>query len=124
MSKIVPVALLTLVVLLAGCGGGGGVPGPTPSARLIVVAKDERFDPAQLQVPAGSVSVQLDNQDDNVLHNIRFYKGANADGAFIRKSDIKRGVRTDTLIMKLDAGTYFYDCEVHPASMTGSLTVN
>lgn len=127
--RILPIVLIAVAVPLVSCGtgdsGGGGAEGgdSTPATRLVVVAKDERFEPTQLQAPAGSVSVELDNRDEAILHNIRFYKGTSADGTLVRKSDIKRGIRSDTLKLKLDEGTYFYDCEVHPASMTGTLKV-
>lgn len=123
-------ALVLLMTAVSACGGGDNEDNSgadndsgTPTLELIVVGKDERFSPATLEAAAGSVTVKFDNQDDNILHNIRFYKGDSADGQFVRKTDIKRGPRTDTLKLKLEPGSYFYDCEVHPATMTGTLTV-
>ena len=120
---------LVLVVAYTACGSsdsgeGGADDVDQPAGSLLtVVGLDERFQPQELEAPAGPVTITFDNQDEGVLHNIRFYEGSDSDGRFIRKSELERGPEVQTLSMDLQPGSYFYDCEVHPASMTGTLLV-
>lgn len=120
--------VVALFVVLSACGGGADEDGTdeetqAPGSLLTVVGLDERFQPRQMEASAGPVTITFDNQDEGVLHNIRFYEGSNADGRFIRKTELERGLDVQTLQLDLRPGTYFYDCEVHPAGMTGTLVI-
>ena len=71
--RFLPVLLLA-VVLVAGCGDGGDPPGaaatdPPDNEVTEVVAKDNRFSPAAIQVPAGT-EVTWAFQDGLVPHNV------------------------------------------------------
>ena len=129
-KRLFALVAIAAVATSAACGGsddgdkGANEPSETSGFELRVIGRDERFEPTELKAPAGSVSVTFDNQDEGILHNIRFYEGDSADGTFVRKSEIRRGLRTANNTMKLEPGRYFYDCEVHPATMTGTLTVS
>ena len=125
--NLLVLATIASAIAYGACGGGDSDDMATPEGPvgvpLTVVGIDERFEPEQLDAPAGAITLTFDNQDADILHNIRFYEGADADGRFVRKTDLERGPEVQTLELNLEPGTYFYDCEVHPASMTGTLLV-
>jgi mono/diheme cytochrome c family protein/plastocyanin len=104
--------------------------GETPTAaaastELKLVAKNLLFDTSTLTGVAGKeLTITLDNQDAAIPHNVHFFKGADATAPSIGNTDINSGPLTETLkIGPLDPGTYYYQCDVHPTTMFGTLTV-
>ena len=101
---------------------------PSPSAGAVttldLVAKDLLFDKESLEAPAGEpFDVVLDNQDSGVPHNFSIY-GDESAATTIFQGDIIQGVdKITSNLPALDAGSYFFRCDVHPATMTGTLTV-
>jgi plastocyanin len=95
------------------CGKGGGV-------VLDVIAKGIAFDPTCLVAAPGSFTINFDNQDAGIQHNIDVLdqEGVKSLGA----TEIVAGPAQQTLDLKLDAGTYPFVCDVHP-TMTGELVV-
>ena len=56
-------------------------------------------------------------------HNIAIYTNPSASTVLFRGATFA-GSRTETYrVPPLPPGTYFYRCDVHPAQMTGTLTV-
>jgi plastocyanin/mono/diheme cytochrome c family protein len=101
-------------------------PTPVPDAQqLTVVGLDLEFDPETLTANATQpITVTFDNQDEGVQHNIVFYDGPDADSEQIAGTDIASGAVVQTLSFgPLEAGEYYYDCQVHPTTMQGVLTV-
>ncbi|MCH8007532.1 MAG: cupredoxin domain-containing protein [Chloroflexi bacterium] len=88
---------------------------------ITVVGKDILFDTDVLLVPAGEeVTITFENLDDNVPHN--FHVQAGAEGDF--RTEIENGPISQTLTFTIDSpGTYTYVCDVHPATMLGTITV-
>jgi plastocyanin len=114
-ALLAPVVLAATVVL-AGCGGGGGGGGGGTDAALVtgvteVAAKDNRFTPAAIQVPAGT-EVTWKFEDGFVPHDVK------ADG-FSSGEPQRKGTFTHTFAQP---GTYAYHCTVHDG-MTGRLVV-
>ena len=117
----------------APTAAAGGTPaaGATPTAAaaaatdLKLVGKNLAFDTQTLTGAAGKeLTVTFDNQDSGTPHNLHFYKGADATAPSIANTDIATGPVTQTLkVGPLDAGTYYYQCDVHPTTMNGVLTV-
>jgi plastocyanin len=112
---LAPVVLLA-AVLLAGCADGGVRPNdaandPPATRELEVVAKDNRFSPAAIQVPAGT-EVTRRFEDGLVPHNVvgegRGFKEPQRSGTF--RHAFER------------PGTYTYACTLHPG-MTGRVAV-
>jgi plastocyanin len=104
-------------------GAGPGVPGGPVTAR--VVAKDLMFDRRSITASPGvSVTVTLDNQDPGVLHNIAFYTNRQASQR-IAGNELFPGVATRELQFTApnSPGNYFYRCDVHPDTMTGTFAV-
>jgi plastocyanin len=103
-ALLVP-AVLAATVVLAGCGGGGGGGGadaaPVTGATE-VAAKDNRFSPAAIQVPAGT-EVTWEFKDRFVPHDVT--------GEGWTSGDPRRsGSFTHTFNQP---GTYPYRCTLH-----------
>jgi plastocyanin/mono/diheme cytochrome c family protein len=104
--------------------------GPTPtaqaaSASLTLIGENILFDKSTLVAPAGqALTLTFENKDNGIPHNVHIFKGTDASGESVAQTDINTGPKTDTLNFgPLDAGTYYYHCDVHPATMFGTLTV-
>ena len=99
-----------VVVALAGCGGGAGGGAPVATSD-IAMARSYRFDPVTATVAAGT-TVTWTN-DDNFTHNVRLgdvIVGEAAPGASVSYEFA-------------EAGTFAYDCSLHPQDMTGTIVV-
>jgi len=101
----------------ATSGGGGGT-------KLVLVAQNLLFDKTTLSAPAGKITFELDNKDAGQPHNIHIYKGTDVSGEDMGMTQLNVGPTTDTLELTLDKGEYYYQCDVHPTTMFGKLTVN
>ena len=107
---------------------GGSQPPPTPSApgdtSIQLVAANLEFDQRALTAAAGgNVNVTMDNRDASVLHNFALYvDSSTAQPIFV--GDLVTGPIVTTYTFEAPApGTYFFRCDVHPDTMTGSFTV-
>jgi plastocyanin len=103
--------------------GAGGVPGGPVTLRLI--GKDLKFDKRTLAAsPGAEVTVILDNQDAGVLHNVAFYTNNRA-AQRIFVGDLFAGpaVREERFTAPATAGNYFFRCDAHPDSMSGTFSV-
>lgn len=98
----------------------------TPSAgtTITVSAQNILFDKTALTAPAGAVTIEFVNKDSGVSHNIHFFKGSSASGESVGLTPIKTGPATDTVTLTFEKGDYYYQCDVHPTTMTGKLTVD
>jgi plastocyanin len=79
-----------------------------------------------MRVPAGaSVSIGFENRDGGIPHNFSLYTDASATAPAIFQGEIITGPKT--IVYKFTApaqpGTYFFRCDVHPTTMTGSFIV-
>jgi plastocyanin len=99
----------------------GGECGKDKTVQLDTVAKGLAFDPTCLVGAPGSFTITMDNQDAGIPHNIDVYD--KKDGTSLFKTDTSPGVTKETLDVKLDAGTYYFQCDVHPTTMFGDLAV-
>jgi len=102
----------------AAAGGGGGA-----TTALMLVAKNTLFDKSELKAKAGSVAIEVDNQDSGIPHNIHVYKGRDNSGEDMGKTEFVAGPTKQTLTLTLAAGEYFFVCDIHPATMSGKLVV-
>ncbi len=97
------------------------VPGTTV---LQLVGRNSLFDTDMLEAPANSaVVVSFDNQDGGLLHNFALYEDDDY-SEVIFQGDIFAGPESmDYSFTAPAAGTYFFRCDVHPDTMTGTFTV-
>jgi plastocyanin/mono/diheme cytochrome c family protein len=110
----------------AFASSGGASPSPAASVPagttvIEVTAQGIAFVQTDLAAPAGQTfQIKFTNQDASVQHNVEIKDGS---GATVFKGDIITGVNTTTYtVPALAAGTYKFNCTVHP-NMTGTLTV-
>lgn len=114
---------------------GGGKPTapaaecePTGTA-LMVSAQNIQFDKPCLAAPAGKpFTIEFDNNDAGVAHNVEIFTDSSATtrlGGATSGSDTITGPDTVTYnVDALKAGTYFFQCDVHPTAMTGTFVVS
>jgi len=99
------------------------VAGPTEAPGTVTVtATDNKFDKTALNATAGQeLTVNFKNAG-KVPHNIHFFdkKGGNS----LAAADIITGGQSATVkFTPSTAGTYYFQCDVHPDQMFGNLTV-
>jgi plastocyanin len=123
------VIAVALAVGLAACGGSGGPAQPSPTCTpngtsLSIVAQNQSFNRSCLAAPANErFTIALVNQDSGVPHNISIYKTSTA-GTALFKGPIFVGPATQRMtVHALPPGTYYFQCDVHPDTMNGTLVV-
>ena len=103
----------------------GGCTGKQP--QLDIAAQNTAFDPTCLIADAGKpFTINFDNKDNGSAtgpHNIDVYTEKGGDS--IAKTEPQDGPVQETLnVPSLDAGSYYFQCDIHPTQMFGTLTVN
>lgn len=105
--------------------GTTGANAGSNSTVVNIMAMNKTFNMSTITVPAGAqVTVNFDNQDSGVQHNIAFYTDSSASNTIYR-SLVTTGPNkiTDTFIAPSTPGTYFFRCDIHPTLMTGQFIV-
>jgi hypothetical protein len=112
--------------------GAPTTPAPPPSTEcekvtngeITVVAQGIAFLTTCIEAPAGEAfTIHFDNKDAGTQHNIQIFDNpSEATGTPIFQGDLVTGPDTaDYDVDALDAGTYFFNCVVHPTVMTGKV---
>ncbi|HET9671438.1 MAG TPA: cupredoxin domain-containing protein [Actinomycetota bacterium] len=118
--------LLAWLMIFKPSLGLGGVATCEPvdgAAATVCAFDDRRFVPDRLSAtPETPFALAFVNDDDGVGHNVAIYADETAqDPLFV--GDIVEGPTTTTYeVSALDAGSYFFRCDVHPV-MDGTLEV-
>jgi plastocyanin len=100
-----------------GAGGGGGGQG----AAVTVTAQNIAFDTDTIELPADTESTITLVNEDTEPHNIAIYTDDTvAENQF--RGETVTADRIDYTIPPLDAGEYYFQCDVHP-TMNGSVVV-
>jgi nitrite reductase (NO-forming) len=98
----------------------------TPNGTTLRIAStDNVFDHDCLAAPAGEpFTIKFDNADAAIPHNVAIYTDqAAAEALFV--GDLITGPESVTYdVDAIDDGTYFFRCDVHPTTMTGTFVVN
>ncbi|HEX2069028.1 MAG TPA: cupredoxin domain-containing protein [Actinomycetota bacterium] len=123
-------------VVAAACGGGDDVPpqaGGSPAGgggacapsgtTIQITAKNLQFDKNCVAAPANQAfTIEFSNQDAGVPHNVSVFRDRSG-GEPLVEGEIVTGVTETTYDgPALEAGDYFFVCEVHPP-MNGTFRV-
>lgn len=133
---------VALLAALAACNGatteeGAGSPTPSPPSpsptatcepsgtSLAVTGENISFDKDCLAAPAGqSFTIEFANMDADIPHNVAIYRSPETQDDFF-KGEIFNGVETRTYqVGSFNAGTYYFQCDVHPDQMNGTFIVS
>jgi plastocyanin len=124
-------AVISLVALLAACGSstesadggdttGGGTVAVTDGG-VELSAADLEFDANVIQAAAGEAFTITFTNNDTAPHNVSVYTEEGGE-EIVLGTVINEGETTEVEVPALDAGEYFFVCDVHP-DMTGSVVV-
>jgi plastocyanin len=96
--------------------------GPAPSTADVSIAADAlAFSTDTLSAPAGEGFTIAFENEEAVPHNVAIYRDRTATDPLFTGETIT-GPRTVTYqVPELEAGGYFFRCDVHPTQMTGTL---
>lgn len=102
--------------------GGGGATPPPAADPYAVIAKDNFFNTKTLQAPPNTaVSFTLTNEG-KIPHNLAFYQSKG--GAEIKVGNILQAGGTEQIAFTTPAaGTYYFQCDIHPSEMFGTFEV-
>ena len=115
---------------LGGGAGASGAPSASidPNATVVTVSAPDGsattgFDPETLEAPADTpFTLEFDNQDATAPHNV-VIKDPSGTGVSIGDTAPFTGPATRSYaVPALAPGDYTFLCEVHPSTMTGTLT--
>ena len=118
------VAMLAGGVALAVVGGTEEEPGGGGQKPVVTLAAANiAFEPTSLTVPAAEAfTLRFHNEDANTQHNVQIFDDPQFGGTPLFSGALVTGVRqTDYEVDPLEAGAYFFRCEVHPTTMTGKI---
>jgi plastocyanin len=108
-------------------------PAPTPTntssgtpATIALFAQGMAFNLNTITAAAGvSVTINFDNRDTGIPHNFSLYTNSSAAPPALFQGQIINGpaTATYTFTAPVQPGTYFFRCDIHPTTMTGSFVV-
>lgn len=132
-APILTIGILAFALAACSSGNGGGTDAPSDDTTgggtvavsggaLEISADALAFDANVIQAAAGEAFTVTLVNNDSVPHNFSVY--TEEGGEVIVAGDIIEGGETVEIeVPALDAGEYFFVCDVHPAEMTGSIVV-
>ncbi len=101
-------------------------PAPAPSGAaagpsIPLTAQNVKFDQSTLTAPTTGFTIHLDNKDAGIPHDVQILDGT---GTRVTNDKAITGPAvTDYSIPALPAGSYKFECSIHPTLMFGTLTV-
>lgn len=128
-------SVIALVALMAACSSasesaadgddgdntGGGTIAVTDGAAELSAA-DIAFDANVIQAVAGEAFTITFTNNDSAPHNVAIYTEEGGEEIVVGDV-IDGGVTTEVQVDALEAGEYFFVCDIHPGEMSGSVVV-
>jgi hypothetical protein len=120
--------LFTLVAACQGSdppavqgGGEAGLDDAGAKTEFRLVAKNNSFESRRLVAVADSeINLTLANEDAGVLHNFALYRSRDAKDVLFR-GEIVMGIAEEQYMFTAPSpGSYFFRCDAHPDTMTGT----
>lgn len=105
-----------------GAAEGHGKEAAAGSANSITAANVQFNTDSLTFTPGEETALEFVN-DDSVEHNLSIYEDDSANKELFTGQNIGAGASTTYNIPPLDKGDYFFRCDLHPSSMTGTVTV-
>ena len=102
----------------AGAGGGTAT---VEGGTVEITAADLAFSANTIEAPAGEAFTITLVNNDTAPHNISIYTEEGGD-AIVEGAVINGGETTEVQVEALDAGEYFFLCDIHP-EMNGTVVV-
>ena len=124
-SMFVMLAIVTVPAYAADSMSRASTNTTSNSVTIDITAKDFAFNTSTITVPAGAnVTINFNNMDAGTPHNVAVYENKDAKKA-IYVGVVITGPKSITynFVAPTAPGTYFFRCDVHPTSMTGSFIV-
>lgn len=107
----------------AADGGGGGVTGEAET-EIVVLAKDNFFEPDQLEIPVGqAVTITLKNEGA-AIHNMHVLSSETEGEDYRSDPLVNPGSESSFDVQFSQAGTYKFQCDLHMPGMVGEITVS
>jgi plastocyanin len=120
--------LVGIAILVAACSSGGGsssrpeAPATVTDGAVTVTADDLEFDATSIEAQAGEAFTITLVNNDSAPHNISVYTEEGGE-RLVEGTVINEGETIEIEVPALEAGTYFFVCDVHP-DMNGPLVVS
>ncbi len=119
--------VIGIVLAQVGFGGGGGhgteETAPASASEQVLSAAGVAFDTDHLTFAAGKETTLPFENDDSVQHNLSIWEDDSVEKDLFIGAEVPGGSTTDYSIPALAKGDYFFRCDIHPTSMTGTVTV-
>jgi plastocyanin len=141
-QSLMVIALLVVSALAAGACGSDpqtksvapastapespsvAAPAGTESANTLVeTATDNKFGQTNLSIRAGEKYTLALRNAGQAVHNLRIENVKGSDGKDVAVPLVEPGKTASTTFSVSAPGTYQFVCDVHPAEMRGTLTV-
>ena len=136
-ARLIGVAAITIIsLLLVACapsddgadggatdGGGGGGTATVEGGSVAISTNNLEFDVSTIEAPAGEAFTVVLTNEESQPHNVAVYTEENGEEIVIGEIITGPGATTETQVPALDAGTYYFRCDVHP-EMEGQVVVS
>jgi plastocyanin len=121
---IATLALATVALAAAACSTTNAADPSVPAAPAdpsapVIVADKLVFAQAEVTVPAGAPFKLTFENRESAPHNVAIYTDSSASQSLYQGEIFSSGTRVYD-VPALDAGSYFFRCDVHP-DMTGTI---
>lgn len=104
---------------------------PPPEGAVVALsaragAAADGFSTDALDVPSDEpFTIAFDNADPSIPHNVVIFDGADAEAPSLFTGELVTGpAKVDYHVDPVAEGEYFFHCEVHPTTMTGTMTAS